>query len=201
MDRIRAQAFEQIRRRLREPTGATEYDMQQFIDAALQGGGSATYDPPMVGTNDHPADPHFDTTKENGGRSSRGTPCSSISGRRRKCPAGSTTTSPGSGTSATTRRRNTSKIFNAVRRCARCGRRVRPGEVREGEALLRVAGRRCVPQRREEGGIREVLRPPDRPLDHRRDARQRRQHRQPGDEGRAPAYPRVLLLDRARHLS
>jgi len=63
MDRIRAQAFDQIRSAVRNSTGATEYDIQQFIMKRFKEEGLTTYDPPMVGVNDHPADPHFDTTK------------------------------------------------------------------------------------------------------------------------------------------
>ena len=64
MDRIRAQAFDQIRNAVRNNTGATEYDIQQFIMARFKEEELTTYDPPMVGVNDHPADPHFDTVKE-----------------------------------------------------------------------------------------------------------------------------------------
>ncbi|HTY59380.1 MAG TPA: M24 family metallopeptidase [Bacteroidota bacterium] len=64
MDRIRAQAFDQIRSAVRNSTGATEYDIQQFMMKRFKEEGLTTYDPPMVGVNDHPADPHFDTLKE-----------------------------------------------------------------------------------------------------------------------------------------
>jgi Xaa-Pro aminopeptidase len=64
MDRIRAEAFEEIRRAIRNNTGATEYDVQQFIMRRFTEEGLTTYDPPMVGVNDHPADPHFDCTRE-----------------------------------------------------------------------------------------------------------------------------------------
>lgn len=62
VDRIRAEAFEQIRRAIATNNGATEYDIQQYIMRRFTEEGLTTYDPPMVGTNDHPADPHFDTT-------------------------------------------------------------------------------------------------------------------------------------------
>jgi Xaa-Pro aminopeptidase len=64
MDRIRAEAFDQIRSAVRNNTGATEYDVQQYIMRRFKEEGLTTYDPPMVGVNDHPADPHFDTLKE-----------------------------------------------------------------------------------------------------------------------------------------
>jgi Xaa-Pro aminopeptidase len=65
MDRIRAEAFDQIRRAVAENTGATEYDVQQFIMRRFREEGLVTIDPPMVGTNEHPSDPHFDLTAEN----------------------------------------------------------------------------------------------------------------------------------------
>jgi Xaa-Pro dipeptidase len=62
MDRIRAEAFEEIRQSVRSGADKTEYDIQQFIMRRFGEENLTTYDPPMVGTNDHPADPHFDTT-------------------------------------------------------------------------------------------------------------------------------------------
>jgi Xaa-Pro aminopeptidase len=64
MDRIRAEAFDQIRRAILEKNGATEYDIQQYIMHRFVEEGLTTYDPPMVGTNEHPADPHFDLNRE-----------------------------------------------------------------------------------------------------------------------------------------
>ena len=64
MDRIRAEAFDQIRNALRTGNGATEFDIQQFIMKRFTDEGLTTYDPPMVGVNDHPADPHFEVSKE-----------------------------------------------------------------------------------------------------------------------------------------
>jgi len=65
MDRIRAEAFEEIRRAIQTNSGTTEYDVQQFIMRRFREEHLTTYDPPMVGTNEHPADPHFDLTPEN----------------------------------------------------------------------------------------------------------------------------------------
>ncbi len=62
MDRIMQEAFAEIGRALK--TGATEYDVQQFIMKRFAEENLTTYDPPMVGTNEHPADPHFDLTRE-----------------------------------------------------------------------------------------------------------------------------------------
>ncbi len=62
IDRIRAEAFEKVAEAV--STGLTEYDIQRFIMRRFAEHGLTTYDPPMVGTNDHPADPHFDLTPE-----------------------------------------------------------------------------------------------------------------------------------------
>jgi Xaa-Pro dipeptidase len=64
MDRICAEAFERIRDALRTGNGATEYDIQQFIMKRFTEEGLTTYDPPMVGVNDHPADPHFEVSRD-----------------------------------------------------------------------------------------------------------------------------------------
>ncbi len=64
MDRIRAEAFDTIASALRSGTEVTEYEIQQLIMRRFGEHQLTTYDPPMVGTNEHPADPHFDTTAE-----------------------------------------------------------------------------------------------------------------------------------------
>lgn len=65
MDGIRAEAFAEIGKGIRSSAGITEYDIQQFIMRRFTEEGLTTYDPPMVGVNDHPADPHFDLTRDN----------------------------------------------------------------------------------------------------------------------------------------
>jgi Xaa-Pro dipeptidase len=65
MDRIMEEAFGQIRQGVASQSGVTEYDVQQYILRRFKEEHLVTYDPPMVGTNEHPADPHFDLTAEN----------------------------------------------------------------------------------------------------------------------------------------
>ncbi len=65
VDRIRAEAFEQIRSAMAAGTPLTEYDVQQFIMKRFAESGLVTDDPPIVGTNEHPADPHFECTQAN----------------------------------------------------------------------------------------------------------------------------------------
>jgi Xaa-Pro dipeptidase len=65
VDRIRGEAFEQVRHAMATGNGMTEYDLQQFIMRRFGENGLVTDDPPIVGTNDHPADPHFESTPQN----------------------------------------------------------------------------------------------------------------------------------------
>jgi Xaa-Pro aminopeptidase len=64
MDRIMEQAFDEIRRGVASGNGVSEFDIQQLIIRRFKEENLVTYDPPMVGTNEHPADPHFDLTAE-----------------------------------------------------------------------------------------------------------------------------------------
>jgi Xaa-Pro aminopeptidase len=65
VDRIRAEAFSRIRESVRSSDGMTEHDLQQFIMKRFRESGLTTIDPPIVGTNEHPADPHFESTPAN----------------------------------------------------------------------------------------------------------------------------------------
>ncbi len=65
VDKIRAEAFDQIRNAIATNSSLTEYELQQFIMRRFKESGLVTDDPPIVGTNDHPADPHFESTPEN----------------------------------------------------------------------------------------------------------------------------------------
>lgn len=65
VDRIRQEAFEQLHTAIAGDTGLTEYQLQQFIVRRFAESGLVAVDPPIVGTNDHPADPHFESTPEN----------------------------------------------------------------------------------------------------------------------------------------
>ena len=65
VDRIRAEAFEQIRKGIESNNGVTEYDITQFILRRFDENGLTTADAPIVGTNEHPADPHFESLPSN----------------------------------------------------------------------------------------------------------------------------------------
>ncbi len=65
VDRIREEAFNRIRTSVQASDGMTEYDLQQFIVKRFKEAGLTSVDPPIVGTNEHPADPHFESTPEN----------------------------------------------------------------------------------------------------------------------------------------
>jgi len=65
VDRIRAEAFEEIRRAVSTGSRTTEFDIAQFIMRRFKESGLTTSDPPIVGTNEHPVDPHFEPRPEN----------------------------------------------------------------------------------------------------------------------------------------
>jgi len=65
VDRIREEAFNRIRTSVQASDGMTEYDLQQFIVKRFKEAGLTSVDPPIVGTNEHPADPHFESTPAN----------------------------------------------------------------------------------------------------------------------------------------
>ena len=65
IDGIRAEAFQQIQNAVSRQSGLTEHDVQQYIMRRFKESGLITIDPPIVGTNDHPADPHFESTPVN----------------------------------------------------------------------------------------------------------------------------------------
>jgi Xaa-Pro dipeptidase len=65
VDQIRSEAFGQIRNAIATENELTEYDLQQFIMRRFKESGLITDDPPIVGTNDHPADPHFEPAPSN----------------------------------------------------------------------------------------------------------------------------------------
>jgi Xaa-Pro aminopeptidase len=65
VDKIRAEAFELIRKSVLKNKGLTEYDIRQFILKRFKEERLVTHDAPIVGTNDHPADPHFEPTPKN----------------------------------------------------------------------------------------------------------------------------------------
>jgi Xaa-Pro aminopeptidase len=72
VDRIRAEAFAQVQTSIANGSGMTEFDLQQFIMRRFRESGLTTSDPPIVGTNDHPSDPHFEPTPQNARQFKRG---------------------------------------------------------------------------------------------------------------------------------
>jgi len=70
---IKDGAFDEIRGALRAGRRITEYDVQQTILAAFAGSGlTCDGHPPMVGINDHAADPHFECRQEGSREIKRG---------------------------------------------------------------------------------------------------------------------------------
>jgi Xaa-Pro dipeptidase len=65
VDRIRAEAFARISAGVRQGNGVSELDVTQFIMRRFTEEGLTTADAPIVGSNEHPADPHFESTLAN----------------------------------------------------------------------------------------------------------------------------------------
>lgn len=65
IDEIRRLAFNKIREAINSNQKLSEYELQQFITEKFEERNLVTSSPPIVGINDHPADPHFEP-KPNG---------------------------------------------------------------------------------------------------------------------------------------
>ncbi len=65
VDRIRAEAFSRIRDGIRTGDGISEYDITQMILRRFKEEGLTTADAPIVGSNEHPTDPHFESKPGN----------------------------------------------------------------------------------------------------------------------------------------
>ena len=66
VQQIKDEAFELIGEKIRKNEKITEYEVQQYIVKRFEEEGlTDDGDHPIVGVNDHPADPHFEPTEEN----------------------------------------------------------------------------------------------------------------------------------------
>jgi Xaa-Pro aminopeptidase len=66
VQRIKDEAFGMIGESIRSGKETSEYDIQQFIVKRFEDEGlTCTEEWPIVGVNDHPADPHFEPTPDN----------------------------------------------------------------------------------------------------------------------------------------
>ncbi|MCL4510484.1 MAG: M24 family metallopeptidase [Bacteroidetes bacterium] len=65
IDEILDEAFNEVRKSVRTKKYKTEYEIQQFIGKRFKANHLVTDDLPIVGTNDHPANPHFAPTPKN----------------------------------------------------------------------------------------------------------------------------------------
>jgi len=66
VQKIKDEAFELVRKKVSEGEPITEYEVQQYIVKRFEEEGlTDDGDHPIVGVNDHPADPHFEPTEEN----------------------------------------------------------------------------------------------------------------------------------------
>ncbi len=65
VDGVRAEAFMRISDGIRQGNGVSELDVTKFILQRFTELGLTTGDAPIVGSNEHPADPHFESTPAN----------------------------------------------------------------------------------------------------------------------------------------
>lgn len=66
VQRIKDEAFDLIRQNIKKGQPITEYEVQQYIvNRFKEEGLTDDGDHPIVGVNDHPADPHFEPTTQN----------------------------------------------------------------------------------------------------------------------------------------
>lgn len=65
IDKILDEAFDEVRKSLRNKKYKTEFEIEQFIEKRFKANSLITDDPLIVGTNDHPANPHFAPTPKN----------------------------------------------------------------------------------------------------------------------------------------
>lgn len=66
VQKIKDEAFELIRQNIKKSQEITEYEVQQYIVKRFgEEGMTDDGDHPIVGVNDHPADPHFEPTSQN----------------------------------------------------------------------------------------------------------------------------------------
>ncbi len=65
VDKIRAEAFQKISEGVRAGNGVSELQITRYIMDRFAEEGLTTADAPIVGANEHPADPHFESTPQN----------------------------------------------------------------------------------------------------------------------------------------
>jgi len=65
IDKIRYKAFSLIEKRVKSKKGITEFEVAQFILKQFRTNDLEWHGIPIVGVNDHPADPHFEPSPEN----------------------------------------------------------------------------------------------------------------------------------------
>ncbi len=65
IDKILDEAFNEVRKSLKSKKYKTEYEIQQFIGKRFKANHLVWDELPIVGTNDHPANPHFAPTPKN----------------------------------------------------------------------------------------------------------------------------------------
>ena len=201
MQRIKDEAFQLIITALKSNRRITEYDVQQFILAEFDKG-NLTCDgsPPMVGVNEHAADPHFEVSAAGSATIKENDRVLIDLWARENVPEG---------------------IYYDITWCGFMGRKPDPEYQRLFDIVVQARDltKQFIAQRIAAGqpvygweaddvcrnyvaaaGLWRLLRPSHGPFDPPQRTRQRRESRQPGNQGRAAAHLGQLLLDRAGHL-
>jgi Xaa-Pro dipeptidase len=181
IQRIKDEAFAEIGKALGQKRKLTEYELARFIlrrfdEEGLDSGGES----PIVGINDHPADPHFEPKPEGTYTFKKGDTVLIDLWAKLKEPGSIFYDITWCGFIGDEPSAKYKEIFRVVRD----GRIAAVNFVRESFA----SGKPCFGW--------EV----DRALDRRRGARERGQHRQSRDQGRADDRAGHMLLHRTGHL-
>lgn len=72
MQMVKDEAFKEIGRRLRKGENPTEFEIHSYMRALMKENNMFAEDGPIVGVNEHAADPHFEPTPENSFKMKKG---------------------------------------------------------------------------------------------------------------------------------
>ena len=197
VQRIKDEAFAHVGSELRAGRTLTQYDVQQFIVRRFgEEGLNCMNEFPIVGTNEQPADPHFEPTPQNARPIRKGDTLLIDLWAKIEKPGAVFYDITWCGFVGNNPPAKYVEIFNVVRDARNAALEF----IQARQARLRVGGGRRLPGGRRESWLRTAVRAPHRALHRRRRALERRQHRQPGDARRPAAGSRRVLLHRTGHL-
>ena len=201
VQRIKDEAFALIGDALRAGRTLTQYDVQQFIVRRFgEEGLTCKGEYPIVGTNEQPADPHFEPTPANARPIKAGDTMLIDLWAKLDQPGAVFYDITWCGFVGQNPPAKYVEIFNTVRDARNAALAFIRDRYAAGKKLYGWEVDDACREVVEKAGYGEYFIHRTGPLDRRGSARQRRQHRQPRDEGRARAGAGDLLLDRAGDL-